>query len=216
VSDTGNNRIRLIDAGSRVSTLAGDGHGALRDSPNPRLARFQQPRGLALGSDGSLYVTEPRHGALRRIDPTGAVSTLFVDYWGVTGVAVGPDDSIYVTNTTEGSIAKWLDGQVVLFANLLREPGDRSGPVSSARLRPGEGVLLDGARLLIPDMGNYRLRELDLASNQVTTLAGDGRAGLDIDDARSAHMVLPRGVAKFRDGYAVADTGNNRILYVRR
>jgi DNA-binding beta-propeller fold protein YncE len=216
VSDTGNERIRTIGPGARVTTLAGDGKAGLLDSPNRRLARFQGPRGLALGSDGSLYVTEPHHGALRRLDPAGGVSTLLVDYIGVTGVAVGADDSVYLSNTTEGSVAKWLDGKVVVLANLEREPGDRSGTMGKARLRPGEGILLDGTRLLIPDMGNYRLRELDLSTREVTTLAGDGRAGDEASETQGVHMVLPRAVAKFRDGYAVADTGNHRILFVRR
>jgi len=216
VSDTGNGRIRVIDMSGAVATFAGCAKEGLLDSPDPLAARFQLPRGLAVGGDGSVYVTEPHHGALRRIDPAGGVVTLVIDYAGLTGVAVGPDDSIYLTNTTEGSIAKWVDGQIDIFANLLREPGDRVGPASSARFRPGEGVLLDGSRLLIPDMGNYRLRELDLTSGQVTNLAGDGRAGADMNSTQTAHLVLPRGVAKFLDGYAVADTGNHRILYVRR
>jgi hypothetical protein len=169
-----------------------------------------------VASDGSVYVTEPHHGALRRIAPDGAVSTLLVDDTGIGGVAVGPDDSIYLSNMVEGTISKWVDGQAQVIVNQARVPGDRTGSVGSAALRPGEGLFLDGSHLVIADMGNYRLREFDVSCEQLSTLAGDGEAGLEVGVTATSHMVLPRGVTRYRDGYAVADTGNHRILFVRR
>lgn len=216
VSDTLSNRIRLIDAAGRVSTFAGTGAGGLLDSADRRSARLLQPHGLALGKDGSVYIAEPQHGALRRISPDGAVSTLLTDAVGLSGVAVGDDDSVYLANWIDGTISRWVDGRAEPIVNLARTPGDRSGAAPDAALRPAEGLVLDGSRLVIADMGNYRLRELDLSTGRVATLAGDGRAGLDVAGPNGVHLVLPRGVVKYRDGYAVADTGNHRIVYVRR
>lgn len=76
VADTNNNRIRKIDlVNRRVSTFAGGGSGDVVDQPRG-LARFFQPIGLALDSDGVLYVAELGKGDIRRIDPEGNVTTL--------------------------------------------------------------------------------------------------------------------------------------------
>ena len=39
-------------------------------------------------------------------------------------------------------------------------------------------------RLVVSDRGNLRLRRIDLAAGQVTTIAGDGNAGGDPDGTR--------------------------------
>jgi sugar lactone lactonase YvrE len=78
VADTNNNRVRRIDlANQRVSTLAGGGGGggAILDGPRGQ-STFFQPIGLALDSDGVLYVAEFGSSDIRRIDPEGNVTTL--------------------------------------------------------------------------------------------------------------------------------------------
>jgi hypothetical protein len=216
VADTLNHRIRLVDPAGHVSTLAGSGSPGLVDSADPLAARLQEPHGIAVGKDGSVYVAEPHHGALRRIRADTGVTTLLGDTPGLSGVAIGDDDSLYLSNTRDGTISKWVDGKAVVIVNTAQVAGDRVGPVARAALRPGEGIFLDGSHLIIPDMGNYRLRELDLSCDTVSNLAGDGRASLEINATTTTHMVLPRGVTRYKDGYAVADTGNHRILYVPR
>lgn len=216
VSDTLNHRVRLVDAAGRVLTLAGSGKAGLSDSADPHAARLQEPHGLALGADGSVYVAEPHHGALRRISIESGVSTVLDGVPGLSGVAVGEDDSIYLSNTLEGTISKWVDGQALVLVNSARVPGDRAGSAAAAALRPGEGLVFDGSRLVIADMGNYRIRALDLASGDVKNVAGDGAAALEPGATTTTHVVLPRGVTRYKDGYAIADTGNHRIVYVAR
>lgn len=77
VADTNNNRVRRIDlANRRVSTLAGGGGGATTlDGPGGQ-ATLLQPIGLALDSDGVLYVAEFGASDIRRIDPAGNVTSV--------------------------------------------------------------------------------------------------------------------------------------------
>jgi len=76
VADTNNNRIRRIDLVNRhVSTFAGGGSGNTADGPGGQASLFQ-PIGLALDSDGVLYVAELTASDIRRIDPAGNVTTL--------------------------------------------------------------------------------------------------------------------------------------------
>jgi sugar lactone lactonase YvrE len=75
VADTNNNRVRRVDlANRRVKTVAGGG-GELVDGPGGQ-AKLFQPIGLALDSDGVLYVAEFGASDIRRIDPAGNVTTV--------------------------------------------------------------------------------------------------------------------------------------------
>jgi sugar lactone lactonase YvrE len=74
--DTANGRIRYLWPDGTVGTYAGGGADAADAVANKDLAALAEPWGLAAGPDGSLYFTEHASGKLRRIAPTGALSTL--------------------------------------------------------------------------------------------------------------------------------------------
>lgn len=76
VADTNNHRVRKIDLlNNRVDTVAGSGAPGNEDGPRGE-ASFNQPIGLALDSDGTLYVSEVFGSDIRRIDPLGNVTTV--------------------------------------------------------------------------------------------------------------------------------------------
>lgn len=76
VADTNNNRVRRIDlANGRVSTFAGGGAGPSVDGPGGEAALFQ-PIGLALDSNGVLYVSEFGASDIRRIDSARNVTSV--------------------------------------------------------------------------------------------------------------------------------------------
>jgi sugar lactone lactonase YvrE len=76
VADTNNHRIRIINLSSGiVETYAGNGARAVVDGP-PGEASFDQPIGLAVDTDGRVYVSEVGGNVIRSIDTSGNVSTL--------------------------------------------------------------------------------------------------------------------------------------------
>lgn len=75
VADRGNHRIRKITPDGDVTTLAGSGEIGATDGAG-NLASFNMPSGLALDSDGNLFVTDTENQLLRKITPAGVVSTL--------------------------------------------------------------------------------------------------------------------------------------------
>lgn len=76
VADTNNHRVRRVDLANKVvETFSGNGILGSDDGP-PHVASFAQPIGLALDSDGTLYVSDLGFNGVRRIDPTGNVSAL--------------------------------------------------------------------------------------------------------------------------------------------
>jgi sugar lactone lactonase YvrE len=123
VADTRNNRVRRIDVlNRRVDTVAGSGNTGVEDGPASD-ASFNQPIGLALDSDGTLYVSEVFGNDIRRIDPSGNVSTLagggnakFRDGLGVDakfnqprGLAIDPQRRVLYVADTENFRIRRID-----------------------------------------------------------------------------------------------------------
>lgn len=73
VSEYNGRRIRKIDAKGTVTTLAGNGDSGLTDGAGAT-AKFNQSAGLAIGTDGNLYLIE-RRGTLRTISLSGNAPT---------------------------------------------------------------------------------------------------------------------------------------------
>jgi sugar lactone lactonase YvrE len=115
VADAGNNTIRRITPEGLVSTWAGAA-GPAGDADGPReTARFSRPTGLVFDAAGNLYVSDRDNSLVRKISPTGLVTTVAgvrgqhgVRAGGLpatlnapAGIAIGPQGELWVTDTTE-------------------------------------------------------------------------------------------------------------------
>src|SRR5690606_40896777 len=75
VTEEGTSAILRLDPRGHVERVAGGGD--LRgEGVLARRAALDLPRGVAVGPDGSLYVAETAGHRVRRIDPSGRISTL--------------------------------------------------------------------------------------------------------------------------------------------
>ncbi|MBS1533560.1 MAG: T9SS type A sorting domain-containing protein [Bacteroidetes bacterium] len=74
VSEYGSMKIRKITPSGMVSTLAGNGSAAATDGPGAA-ASFNNPWGMAVDANGNLYVADISNQKIRKITPSGEVST---------------------------------------------------------------------------------------------------------------------------------------------
>jgi hypothetical protein len=89
VSDSGNNRARLIAHGMIV-TVAGSGEpGFAGDGGPARAARLNTPQKLAAARDGSVYVADRVNRRVRKIDARGIITTVIGEGTG-DGILVDP------------------------------------------------------------------------------------------------------------------------------
>ncbi|MCC6630405.1 MAG: hypothetical protein IT340_23755 [Chloroflexi bacterium] len=209
-----------------ITTVAGTGvRGYAGDGGPAAAARLDRPHGLAVGSDGSLYIADHFSARVRRVDPDGIISTFTDagDYTGSpVGLAVGADGSLYVANGYNAVRRVHPDGTAVEFASILGGvqgfAGD-GGPAIAARLHTPSGLAVgpDGS-VYIADTGNHRVRRVG-PDGIITTVAGTGTAGYEAahEDglATLAHLNQPTSVAVGPDGgLYIADRLNYRVRRV--
>jgi sugar lactone lactonase YvrE len=219
VADSANCIIRKITPTGLVSTMAGaslaSGH-----ADGMGTARFFEPAAVALDPAGNLLVADHLDQTIRRITPSGVVSTIaglspfqFVGSNDGAGtdarfnqplaVTAGPMGDLYVADAQNHTIRKIApNGFVVTFAGLAGESGHVDGKGAAARFNNPNALAADAAgNIYVADNGNGFVRKIT-PDGTVTTVAG--RAGFrDTLDG-------PPGTAALGDmvGIAVRPNGN--------
>jgi sugar lactone lactonase YvrE len=233
VADSGNDVIRKITPTGVVSTLAGmaASPGSVDDVGTN--AQFNFPTGVAVDALGNVYVADNGNHTIRKIDPSGQVSTMAgqagnsgsADGVGTnaqfrlpSGVAVDSNGSVYLADSNNQTIRKITSGGVVTtFAGTAGEIGSVNATGPAARFNFPRGVALDGAgNLFVADFGNDTIRKIT-PTGAVNTLAGRPVSPGNADGPEfSALLNHPYGVAVDVAGNVyVADTVNNLIREVK-
>ena len=78
IADTGNRRIRRVDADDRtISTIAGDGNGIYAGDGGPATrASMSSPRRVAVGPDGNVFISDALDHRIRAIKSDGTMTTV--------------------------------------------------------------------------------------------------------------------------------------------
>jgi YD repeat-containing protein len=234
----GDGRRRRADAlASVIATVAGSGCGGctLGDGGPAAQASLDTPSGVAIGPDGSVYISDTFHHRVRRVALDKTISTFAGT--GVAGgagnggpatqaqlhvprgLALAPDGSLYIAEQGGNRIRRvGPDGVITTVAGTgAYGYGGDNGPATQAMLRApfSLAVALDGT-LFIADSNNHRIRRVG-TDGVITTVVGDGVYGYAGDNgpAALARLWEPRGVVAVPDGgILVVDHNNQRIRRV--
>jgi sugar lactone lactonase YvrE len=227
VADVDNFTIRKITPAGVVTTLAGtagmfgsaDGTGAA--------ARFSFTQSVAVDSAGNVYVADSFNFTIRKVTPTGVVTTLAgtagmpgsVDGIGAAarfsspdGVAVDSASNVYVAD--DPTIRKVTPaGVVTTLAGSADAMGSADGTGADARFLIPNSLAVDSAgNVYVADEFNFTIRKVT-PTGVVTTLAGTaGMRGSADGTGGSARFDFPHGVAVDSAGNVyVADTHNSTV-----
>ncbi len=232
LADYGGSTIRKITPGGMVTTIAGSyGQEGSTDGVGSA-ARFNYPAGIAIDKAGNLFVADSLNATIRKIDPTGMVTTI-AGAAGIYGTADGTGTSarfaqpngvtfdstgnIFVADTNNHAIRKVTpDGVVTTLAGRPGAAGYADGPGADARFALPFNTAFDGAgNLYVADGANQTIRKIDSAGN-VTTLAGSpGQEGSNDGTGMTARFYYPHGVVVDPAGNVyVSDWGNWSIRKV--
>jgi sugar lactone lactonase YvrE len=215
-------RIRKITPSGVVTTVAGSTFGYTDGIGNA--AKFNNPYGIAVDDSGFIYVADTYNNKIRKITPTGEVTTFsgstqgYADGPGTVaqfyfpyGVTVDASGNIYVSDTYNDKIRKInSSGLVTTIAGSVQ--GSVDGIGTAAQFNKPWGIVVDNSgNLYVGDYGNWKIRKIT-SSFLVTTLAGGSTSGYADGSGYLALFKSTPGIAiDLVNNLYVGDTENHRI-----
>ena len=219
----------------KVNTAVGTGVAAYSGDGGPAAkAQLNEPFGVCFNVAGEMFIADCSNHCVRKIDKRGIITTVAgcgrKGYSGDGGPAVNAtmNEPYAVETDSDGNlfIADRLNacvrfvnpkGQIFTLAGTGVKGYNGDGLVATkAQLIEPNGLALDGQHnaLLIADVGDNRIRRVDLRTGAITTICGNGKSdGLgDGDLAAEASINGARAVAVSQDGNIyICEREGNRI-----
>ena len=225
VADAGNNLIRKVNSAGVVTTFAGSSNQGNFNAIGT-LASFNNPSAVAVDGAGNIYVADAGNSLIRKITPTGVVTTLAgnsipgsndgtgaaASFNNPTGIAVDAAGNIYVADSGNSLIRKITPaGAVTTFAGSGTK-GKLDGAGITASFNTPVGLAFDASgNLYVADSGNNLIRMITPAG-VVSTIAGDGTKGNNNGAALNSNFNKPSGITIDQAGNIfISDSANNLI-----
>jgi sugar lactone lactonase YvrE len=204
VADSGNHTIRRITASSDMTTFAGlAGLSGSTDGTGSG-ARFSAPSAIAIDQAGNFYVTDYNNSTIRKITPSGVVTTLAgqagtrgsADGLGSAarfdnpdGLAIDSAGNVFVSDSNNQTVRKITPaGLVTTIGGSPGISGVVEGPGTTARFFIPSGITItpNGVLYIVSAYGNVIMRgALDTAPTfstqpQAQNLLAGGSATLSV------------------------------------
>ena len=133
--------------------------------------------------------------------------------WGVATTADGA--TVYVAETTADRIRKIevSSGTVTTLAGYYNSAAFIDGVGTTARFKAPRQIALTGGTLLVADTSSRRIRQVEVSTGMVTTMAGTGAASSQDGAADVATFYSPTGIAATTNGMLVliTDDAHHRV-----
>jgi len=223
----------------KIVLVAGGGT-AVADAPATE-CKLNEPFGVEFNPAGELVIVEMECGnRVLKIDASGLLRVIAgtggKGYSGDGGAALGAQfNGIHNLSITPGGDLLFSDS----FNHALRKVDGKTGVVTTLSGNGKKGFAGDGGlataaqystliqialdaagkQLYLADIGNRRVRKIDLAAGTVATVAGNGQGGIPPDGAvaTEAPLVDPRAVTPDNEGgFYVLERNGNALRHVDR
>jgi uncharacterized protein (TIGR03437 family) len=228
------NRVRKVAPSGIVTTVAGKGSSGYSGDGGPATdAQLWFPEGIAVDSEGNLFIADHANNRVRKVSPSGIITTVAgngsagfsgdggpatsAQLYGTFAVAVDPAGNLFIEDHDNWRIRKVSGGIITTFAGGGAGLGD-GGPSTSAMVGPGAGLALDSAGdLFIADTGRSRIRKV-ATDGIITTIAGTGAppSTFSGDGGPAMDATLDASAIAVNDSGAffIADALNHRVRKV--
>lgn len=190
-----------LPAQTMIKTVAGNGTKAISPITSPLESSVGSPFGVEIAADGSLYICEVANHRILRLDLSTnhlavVAGTGEQGYSGDGGIALkarlnqpyeirfASNGDIYFVEMKNHIVRKIsvATGIISTVAGTGKkgDSGD-GGPATEARLNNPHSIALNDRSLFIADIGNHRIRRIDLASGKIESIAGTNARQLPVD-----------------------------------
>ena len=212
IADTANHRVLKIDTLGAVVTVTGNGTAGFSGDGGLAIhASLNQPADVKVGQDGSLYIADWGNHRIRRIDPSGVITTFagngvkgfsgdggpaeMSQLSGPTGMTISPDGFFYVVDRGNNRIRQidpsgditTVAGGAKIIAGAI-PPDQLDNPYKMSITSDRSLVLTHAADFI----GNEYVLKIN-PSGAVKNIAGTGTLG-NIVDGQPATKVTTRGL----------------------
>jgi len=233
IADRDNHRVRKVDRKGIITTVAGNGTAGFSGDGGPATqASLNLPSGLAVDTQGNLYISDRSNNRVRRVNTKGIIQTIAGNgaegYHGDNmpalkatldkpfGLALDKDNNLYIADRGNNRIRK-VD-RSGLISTVAGDGGfyfiGDNGPAYRASIAGPTDVAVDGkGNIYISDRNNNRIRVVNKLG-MIRTLMGTGQQDYNGDSelARETNLHLPFGVALDKNGdLLVIDRSHYRI-----
>ncbi|MFD2582669.1 DUF6443 domain-containing protein [Pedobacter vanadiisoli] len=224
IADSDNNQIKKVTALGVVTTLAGSTSPGSTDGTGSA-ARFQHPSALAVDAAGNVFVSDQQNHKIRKITPSGVVTTFAgsgspgfangtgtgASFYSPIGLAFDASGNLYVADYSNHRIRVITPSGVVSTFAGTGSAGSSNGSALSATFRNPMGVAVDASgNVYVADRLNHMIRKI--SGGTVSTVAGNGSMGSASGYGTSATFQYPNNLAIDASGNIyVADQQNNMI-----
>jgi uncharacterized protein (TIGR03437 family) len=235
IADQNNNVIRMVNSATVISTYAGNGapgNGSGDGGPAIKAA-IPYPVALAIDPSGNLYVAQRFYPVVRKVAPTGIISTVAgngsnsstgdgglatsASFNVISAVTTDPAGYLYIVELLGERIRRVSpNGIVITLAGTGKNAfGGDGGSATAASLSAPSGVAADSTgNIYIGDRDNDRVRRIDGAGT-ITTFAGQGSVIGDGGPAIQARLDGLSGIAFDSAGNLyIVEQGANRVRKV--
>ncbi|MFZ5787185.1 MAG: hypothetical protein ACOY3Y_12150, partial [Acidobacteriota bacterium] len=197
ISDSGNCRIRKVDANGIITTSAGTGSCSYWGDGVPATsARLNSPSRIAIGPGGSLYIAAEWDNRVRVVDRQGIIRTLATVPYHPQDVAPGPGGTTYVSRHYQSTVDVQRFGPDGVRTTALTWWVDGLDWLRDGTLALSAGTSVRGLR---PDGS-----QVVIAGDRCAPGIGDGYPA-------ACATVSPRDVTEGSNGVLIADSGQYRI-----
>ena len=230
VADSRRNYIRKINVATKqVTTYAGGGN---QEEGTALEIYTGYIRSMAIDAADNLYFWDDQTGKIRKITPQGQVSVVIgtnqrsgndgtgieAGFWHVHGMAFKSDSELFIMDGTQlrlVTLNSGADASVVTLAGSFENGGSQDGFGTDARFSWSDekamAVDLDG-NLIIADPHNNRIRKYNVATEEVTTIAGSNNWDYADGFGTNARFRNPAGITIDANGIIyVSDSDSHRI-----
>jgi RHS repeat-associated protein len=225
VADAGNHQIKKVSPAGVVSILAGIGYSGYADGTGTS-AIFRHPSAIAIDASGNLFVSDQQNHRIRKITPSGVVTTFagsgsagFANGTGTgasfqypMGLTFDASGNLYVADAYNQRIRKITPSGVVSTFAGTGSIGTTNSTLLSSTFNYPMGLTFDASgNLYVGDRTNHMVRKISTSGN-VTTLAGSGISGYADGIGTAARFNNANSVAVDADGTVyLADHLNNMV-----
>ncbi len=205
ISDLSNHIVQKIGTNGRISTFAGtpEKSGYVGDGDLATNAKLSSPQGLAINSEGELFIADTDNNVIRKVDKKGIISTVVAELASPFDISIGPNGELFVAENRDNRITRFDNNGLKVTVAGTTAPGssiiDFHLPEHAPLVFVSSVSILSDTELIVTDTYNHMIKKVDINTKVIAPLTF------------GSSLSYPRGAISVNDDVYFADYGNHCI-----